>query len=110
MMGNIIPRQEWINLANYQVWRLLKVLQSSKEATIRQIISKAGGSPNTNLAYLYTLAKWRLVKYKELPPHSHGSYRKVFSLTPLGVQLLNCYDSIGEIAKKIKSSLNSDTH
>jgi predicted transcriptional regulator len=106
MMGGVIPREEWIDLANYQVWRLLKILQNSKEATVRQIILRAGGSPNTNLAYLYTLARWGLVKYQEYPPHSHGGWRKVFYLTPLGLKLLEYYDGIGEIAKKINTLPN----
>jgi predicted transcriptional regulator len=99
MMGNIIPRQEWINLTNYQVWRLLKVLQASKKACVREILSKAGGSPNTNLAYLYSLERWNLVKHKKAKRN-----KLVFSITPLGRKVLKYYDGIGEIVKHIRNT------
>ena len=99
-MGGIIPRKSWIGLTNYTVWRLLKVLESNKQANVRKILQEAGGSPNTNLQYLYTLAQWGLVKYQRQKRN-----KVIFQLTPLGVQLLRYYDNIGEIAKQIRHQI-----
>jgi DNA-binding HxlR family transcriptional regulator/DNA-directed RNA polymerase subunit RPC12/RpoP len=92
-----IPRDEWINLANYHVWRILKVLEDGGAHSTKEIIG--GSSPTITIKYLRLLAGWGLVRYRE---RQVWPYRKLYTITKLGRALLECYDRIGEIVKVIK--------
>jgi predicted transcriptional regulator len=75
------------------VWRILKALEDSKPHGVREL---SGTNPSTTIRYLRLMTQWGLVQYR------WGFRKKLYSITPLGRRLLECYDQIGEIVKTIR--------
>jgi DNA-binding HxlR family transcriptional regulator len=99
-----IEKEMWINLANYEVWSILKLL-STGEKKVRDFM-EAGLSPNVVLKYLNSMIQWGLVNEK-WERNNRGIKRRIIFITERGQKLLNCYDAIGEIVKEIRQNINN---
>jgi DNA-binding HxlR family transcriptional regulator len=99
-----IEKEMWINLANYEVWSILKLL-STGEKKVRDFM-EAGLSPNVVLKYLNSMIQWGLVNEK-WERNNRGIKRRIIFITERGQKLLNYYDAIGEIVKEIRQNIKN---
>jgi len=90
-------REDWIDISNFDVWQILKILQTKGgEAHVRGIAESFKGSWTTCEVYINRLVRWRLVEERR------EGKKRILTLTPDGVELLNCLDKIGNIVAKIR--------
>lgn len=93
-------RKEWLGIANFSVWRVLKLVEGGK-GHVREIAGVFRGSNTTLERTVNNLIQWGFLfenRSKEWP------FRRTLSLTKRGIKILNLLDKIGEMVKETRKA------
>ncbi|MBW2560777.1 MAG: hypothetical protein JRE40_07980 [Deltaproteobacteria bacterium] len=93
-------RENWIELTDFYIWQLLKILDSGPKH-IRDIFKSFSGGTITLEDRVAKLLSYGLITESRLDTFP---FRRRLELTERGRRLLELYDRIGEIAKEIREN------
>ena len=95
------------NLIRFETWAILKAVAfgAGKEG-VRFVVKRTGLAPNTVEKVLGLLIRYRIVEEER---KKRWPWTRALRLTERGQQLLNRFDSVGELVRQIEREANSLT-